>query len=207
MNARKNIKIELTSKCFQGCFKCPRTLLMGQYDVLDLPIKHIRTIINNKPDRIVLMGNLGDPIYHSQFPEIVEMINRSSIPFSIYTVGSGYNEEWWRNIYTVSTNEDNRFVFDVDGLQDTAGTYRKGLSFDQSFTAMCVGASMGKSIRWSFPVLKHNQHQVEEACHLAKEFGIRLEINYSERWDTNDPWKPTISKKEVDNALLKCYTI
>lgn len=205
MNARKNIKIELTSRCFQACSKCPRTLLKGLYAETDIKIEHVQTVINNRPDRIVLCGNLGDPIYHSKFPEIVEMIEKSSIPMSLYTVGSGYNEKWWEDIFTVCTSKDDRFHFDVDGLQDTAGTYRKGLIFDQSFNAMRLGALMGANVTWSFPVLKHNQHQVGDAYNLANKNGIRFVVNYSERWDQKDPWKPTLSKKDVDNLVEQCY--
>jgi len=92
MNALKNIKIELTSKCFQSCSKCPRTLLKGQYNELDLSLEHIQSVINAEPNMITLMGNLGDPIYHSEFPAIVRMINDNDIPFNVFTVGSGYGE-------------------------------------------------------------------------------------------------------------------
>ena len=199
MNALKNIKIELTSKCFQSCFKCPRTLLKGQYSELDLSLDHIQSVINIKPEMITLMGNLGDPIYHSEFPAIVRMINDNDIPFNVFTVGSGYGESWWRDIYTVCNNK-NKWFFDVDGIE-TAGTYRRGLVFEQAWTAMQVGAELGKNINWSFPVLKHNQHEVGAAKQLANKHGINFRINYSERWDANDPWKPTISKKDVDKAI------
>lgn len=201
MNALKNIKIELTSKCFQSCSKCPRTLLKGQYSELDLPLQHIQTIIDTKPKLITLMGNLGDPIYHSQFLEIVQLINTADIPMHVFTVGSGYGETWWNDIYTVCKHKDNKWFFDVDGLEHTAGTYRRGLVFEQSFAAMRIGAELGKNINWSFPVLKHNQHEVATAKHLANKYGINFRINYSERWDINDPWKPTISKKDIDTAL------
>ena len=201
MNALKNIKIELTSKCFQSCSKCPRTLLKGTYSELDLPLHHIKTILDTQPSMITLMGNLGDPIYHSQFPEIMALIEKANTPFNIFTVGSGYSEQWWRDIYTVSKNKNNKWFFDVDGLEHTAGTYRRGLVFEQSFAAMRIGAELGKNINWSFPVLRHNQHEVVAAKNLANKYGITFRINYSERWDKNDPLKPTIAKKDIDKAI------
>ena len=201
MNALKNIKIELTSKCFQSCSKCPRTLLRGTYSELDLPLHHIKAIVDTQPNMITLMGNLGDPIYHSQFPEIVALIDKANIPFNIFTVGSGYGEQWWRDIYTVSKNKNNKWFFDVDGLEHTAGTYRRGLVFEQSFAAMRIGAELGKNINWSFPVLRHNQHEVVAARDVANKYGITFRVNYSERWDKNDPLKPTIAKKDIDKAI------
>ena len=71
--------------------------------------------------------------------------------------------------------------------------------------AMRLGALMGANVTWSFPVLKHNQHQVGDAYNLANKNGIRFVVNYSERWDQKDPWKPTLSKKDVDNLVEQCY--
>lgn len=199
MSALKNIKIkiELTSKCKQGCFKCPRTLLKGLYEEIDISLDYIKTICEAQPEKILLMGNLGDPIYHSKFPEIIKMIDQYNIPFNAYTVGSGYDENWWRDVYNSYNTEESYWFFDIDGTEETAGTYRFGLNFKEAFTAMNLGVNMGKNITWVFPVLKHNQNEIQKAKDLSQQYGINFRINYSERWDKDDPWKPTISLKDI----------
>ena len=199
MNALKNIKIELTSKCTCACFKCPRTILKGLYDELELPVEHVKKVLDLTPRRIYFMGNLGDPIYHTRFPEIISMTNEYNTPFNVHTVGSGYDENWWRNVYNAYDNDQSNWVFTLDGLRFTAGKYRVGLVYDETFTAMRLGAELGKNITWQFIVLRHNQHDIEEAKRLADEHGINIRIDFNERWDGNDdPWKPTISKKDID---------
>jgi hypothetical protein len=101
-------------------------------------------------------------------------------------------------------------VFTLDGLKDTAGTYRRGLVYDQTFNAMRLGTELGKNITWQFIVLRHNQHQIKEVKKLAKEHKIRLRIEFNERWDGNDdPWKPTTSKtfsNTINKYLNKMLT-
>ena len=199
MNAPSKIKIELTSKCTCACFKCPRTILKGLYDELEISVENVKKVLDMNPKRIYFMGNLGDPIYHSRFPEIISMTNDYKIPFNVHTVGSGYDESWWRDVYNAYDNDQSNWVFTLDGLKHTAGKYRVGLVYDETFTAMRLGAELGKNITWQFIVLRHNQHDITEAKRLANEHGINLRIDFNERWDGNDdPWKPTISKKDID---------
>jgi len=194
MNALKNIKIELTSKCNQSCVKCPRTILKGTYNEVDISLDHIQTICEAQPEKIIFMGNLGDPVYHSQFREVIHLTDRYNIPFSVYTSGSGFKKAWWKDIYNSYNTENGQWFFDIDGTEKTAGTYRVGLSFEESFTAMSLGASMNKNITWIFPVLRHNQNEIQKANDLANELGIGFRANYRVSnqwtWDKNDPWKP-----------------
>jgi len=199
MNAPSKIKIELTSKCTCACFKCPRTILKGLYDELEISVDNVKKVLDMNPKRIYFMGNLGDPIYHTRFPEIISMTNEYNIPFNVHTVGSGYDENWWRDVYNAYDNDQSNWVFTLDGLKSTAGKYRVGLVYDETFNAMRLGAKLGKNIMWQFIVLRHNQHDITEAKRLADEHGINLRIDFNERWDGNDdPWKPTISKKDID---------
>ena len=57
MNALTNVKIELTSKCTCACFKCPRTILKGLYDELELSIDSVKQVLETQPKR---MGRNGE---------------------------------------------------------------------------------------------------------------------------------------------------
>ena len=112
----------------------------------------------------------------------------------MYTVGSGFKKDWWKNIYNSYNTENCKWFFDVDGTEKTAGTYRVGLNFEESFTAMSLGASMNKNIKWIFPVLRHNQNEIQKASDLANKIGISFFANHQVSnqwtWDKDDPWKP-----------------
>lgn len=198
MNALKNVYLELSSKCVCACPKCPRTILKGLYQERDLPISHIKQILDAGPTHVSLLGNLGDPIYHDQFPEVIQLMHTYNQAFTVYTVGSGYGESWWRDVYNSYDNEHSSWVFSVDGTKASAGVYRKGLNFDQSFLAMKTGAELNKKISWQYIVFSHNQEYIVEAKQLAKQLGITLRIDFNEKWDgDSDHWKPTKSKSQL----------
>ena len=88
----------------------------------------------------------------------------------LHTNGSGKTEKWWRELYSMLDPERDRVVYGVDGLNDTAHMYRKFAKFDDSITAMKIGAEYGMRLNeWQFIVFKFNQHQVQQARQMAKE--------------------------------------
>ena len=196
MNVPTNVFLELSSKCVCACPKCPRTILKGLYKEKDIPIEFVEQSLQLKPKRIYFLGNLGDPIFHSQFPEIIKMCDRYDQPFNVHTVGSAYNEEWWRDVYNSYTNKKSHWIFTLDGLKYNAGTYRKGLVFDKTFDAMKIGAELGKNIEWQYIVFKHNQDDIDQVKDICKDLGIKLRVVFNDKWDNNDPYEPTISEKD-----------
>jgi len=193
MNVLDHVKIELSSKCKCACFKCPRTILKGLYDETEISVEYVKQVVELKPKRVVLMGNLGDPIYHSKFPEIIKMFNDHSQPFNVHTVGSGYDKEWWKNVYNLYEDRkrfSNKWTFTLDGLEKTAGKYRVGLNYNEVLDAMCLGAELGKRIAWDFIVLKHNEDDIEKVKTLSDKYGFQLNIHYNDRWHVTDAWKP-----------------
>lgn len=201
MNALRNVYLELSSKCVCACPKCPRTIMKGLYEEKDLSMDIIEQIIRAQPEKVHLLGNLGDPIYHDRFIDIIRMLGDSKIQFNVYTVGSGFNEDWWRDVYSSYQDvghEKNTWVFSVDGVGKSAGIYRKGLNFEQSFAAMRLGRELKKKIKWQYIVFSSNQDDIPEAKRLAESYGIDLRIDFNEKWDSeSDEWKPTKSRSEL----------
>lgn len=174
--------------------------MKGLYNETDLSLDHIQSVLNAKPAHVYLLGNMGDPIYHSDFPKIIKMMGDYNQPFTVYTMGSGFSKTWWQEVYESYTDlaGNSKWVFSVDGVQGSAGVYRQGLNFEQSFSAMKLGAELKKKISWQYIVFSHNQEYINKAKSLATQFDIELKVDFNIKWDNeDDPWKPTKSKKEL----------
>ena len=156
---------------------------------------------------------MGDAIYNPHLIDIVKYLKENSKSTEgqeiwLHTNGSGKTEEWWREYFSLLDPERDRVIFGVDGLKDTAHLYRKYHRFDDSITAMKIGAEYKMRLNeWQFIVFKHNEHQVDEARQMAKDIGIRFFIIKSERWtfddkgQLNDPMMP--SNKWLPKAFVK----
>lgn len=183
------VHFELTRRCLLECPKCPRTDLKGNMQITDLPLSVVQTVIETgKYKKVLLSGNLGDPLYHPDLINIVKYFNTKDVFFIMATNGSGKKLDWWKEFYNSYTH--GKIVFGVDGLKDTAHLYRKNINFDDSINAMKLGARLGKQIVWQFIPFSFNEHQVEAAHALANEYGISFKLRLSDRWNTNDPMKP-----------------
>ena len=187
------LHIELTSRCRLSCPNCERTRYKGEYKIRDLPLELVfRLVANPKFKKIMLSGTLGDPIYHPHFLEVVKKIKQSDKELKIATNGSGKKLEWWEEIFNLLDSRDT-VCFGLDGLQDTAHLYRVNTNFLQVFKAMKLGAAINRAvIEWQFIPFNFNQHQIEEAKQLAKEYGIKFTIIKSGRFRPDDPLLPDI---------------
>lgn len=185
----EKVHFELTRRCLLECPKCPRTDLKGNMQITDLPVDIVKSVIQTgKYKKALLSGNLGDPLYHPQLIDIIKFFNEQRVFFIMATNGSGKKLDWWKNFYNSYT--DGKIVFGVDGLKDTAHLYRKNINFDDSMSAMKLGAQMGKQIVWQFIPFSFNEHQVEAAQALADTHGITFKLRLSDRWNDADPLRP-----------------
>ena len=186
----EKVHFELTRRCLLECPKCPRTDLKGNMQITDLPVDIVKTVVQTgNYKKVLLSGNLGDPLYHPQLIDIIKFFNEPRVFFIMATNGSGKNLDWWKNFYNSYT--DGKIVFGVDGLKDTAHLYRKNINFDDSMSAMKLGSQMGKQIVWQFIPFSFNEHQVEAAQALADTYGITFKLRLSDRWNDADPLRPT----------------
>jgi len=116
-------------------------------------------------------GSLGDPIYHSEFLQIIRYFVKNNIGLiNIETNGTGRPKKFWKELASM-LRPDDCFYFSIDGLEDTNHIYRKGAKWDQIMEAVSIIKGHA-SLWWKFIVFKHNQHQIEEAKKRATELGF-----------------------------------
>ena len=71
----------------------------------------------------------------------------------------------------------------MDGLEDTNGIYRIGVDYNKVVANMRAFIDGGGRAIWKFVTFKWNEHQVEQAEALSKEYGC---YKFQQDWDVND---------------------
>jgi len=189
------LHMELTSRCSLACAYCPRTIekiknvdlcMDVVYDVLETPsIK-----------RIITIGTYGDSIFYPHYPEFLDAVAESGLEsYKATLAATGRQAAYWDDIvkrFAVIRNTGiiAEAEFSIDGLEDTCAIHKVGQRWGEIIYAMRAMVAAGIHTRWKFIPFKHNEHQIDEARSLAKQFGVQFRIHNSERFFKNDPNKP-----------------
>ena len=173
------IHLEITSKCQASCPMCARNIQGG----VDNPFMTLAEItldqfkewfpreFINQLDRLILCGNLGDPIIAKDTVEILEYCRSVNphIHFSMNTNGSARDFNFWKSIAELGVV----VRFGLDGLEDTHSIYRKGTNFNKIITNATTFIQHGGHAVWDMLVFAHNQHQIEQCRELSKQLGFK----------------------------------
>jgi MoaA/NifB/PqqE/SkfB family radical SAM enzyme len=175
----KTIHLEITQNCQASCPMCDRNqnggALNPHINLDELTINDVKNIFT--PDFIsqlstmYMCGNLGDPIVARDTLEVFEYFrsNNPKMWLSMNTNAGARDENWWQELAKIY-GRMGAVIFSVDGLQDTNHIYRQGVVWENVERSMRSFTSAGGRGRWDFLIFDHNQHQVEEAERLSKEW-------------------------------------
>lgn len=155
---------------------------------------------------ISLCGDHGDPIYHTQFHEVLRLLQTiKGDPYDpgimLATNGSHRNEEWWKKTGSLLKRKD-KVIFGVDGLRDTNHLHRRGSDWDSIMLAMeTLRKHSQVRVQWQWILFNHNQHQIKDGMKLAQDLGLdRFFVVESARY--NQGMEPTISIEEALAAAV-----
>jgi MoaA/NifB/PqqE/SkfB family radical SAM enzyme len=177
----KTIHLEVTQNCQAACPMCNRNQSGGvinpHINLNELTLEDCKTIF--KPDFIkqlntmFMCGNLGDPIIAKDSLEIFKYFreHNSNMWLSMNTNAGARDKIWWTELSNTFGN-NGTVIFSVDGLKDTNHIYRQGVSWKSVRRSMQAFISAGGRARWDFLVFSYNQHQVEQAEQLSKDWGF-----------------------------------
>ena len=198
---------EVSGKCTLQCPRCPRTEAdpvpwINKELSLDF-FKNLLTeeLLRNQVRRLTFCGDIGDPIYASEFIEIVEYIKSVNPRIHIFTItnGSYRKPDWWKRFAAVS-NEFDTINFSIDGYNHaTNNLYRVNSDWEsimQGMQIMCQESSV--YVNWASIVFSFNQDNLNTIRQLAKDIGCDgLQLTYSTKfgskygnYGTNDPLEP-----------------
>jgi len=173
----KTVHLELSSKCVLKCPRCPRTEL--DLDTLNQEVTlanfksgfPVETI--NKIEHFIFCGDIGDPIYATEFLEIIKYVKQTSTSrIRIITNGSYKRTEWWQKLGQL-LNYNDQVTFSVDGWDNASNNlYRVNSDFDSIVLGIkTLRANSKCSIQWSAIYFAFNQHKISDIRAFAKSLG------------------------------------
>lgn len=179
-NQLQQVHLEITNNCQASCPMCNRNINGG----LDNPLikiqnwtfeefKQIMTPLFTQIYGYYFCGNFGDPILNNDLISMCRYSTRiaPNVKITIHTNGGARTPEWWIDL-AGALPDNHSVVFALDGLEDTHHLYRVGTSFDNIVRNAKSFIRAGGKAEWVFIRFKHNEHQVEQARQLAKEWGF-----------------------------------
>jgi len=121
---------------------------------------------------IDLVGLVGEPVAHPKIMEIIDMIYkyRPNAAINLHTNGGLKTEKFYYDLGQ-KFNKWSVVKFALDGLEDTLGIYRIGVSYTKAVANMRAFIAGGGRGKWKMVIFPWNEHQVEEANRRAIEYG------------------------------------
>ena len=175
----RNIEFELTNRCNAACPLCSRTGknkgalsdTVHNSGWKDIPVDIHKSVLDcldwSSVDAIDYGGCFGDPLMHPQILQILK--NGEGLYQEVQTNASLQTQKFWKESAKI---ENLRMWFHLDGLHDTNHLYRRLTDWKKIERNAKTFLDAGGKGSWVFIVFKHNEHQVEEARELSKQWGF-----------------------------------
>lgn len=189
------LHVEVTSRCTLACPRCERTNFMDKFgknnfSINDIDIDNFIKFIDFKVDSINFCGNLGDPIYHKNFLQLVKLTKNRTNSINITTNGSRRNKSWWNELVSILDERD-ELTFSVDGTPKNFTNYRINADWDSIKTGIDVCTSSKVTTTWKYIPFSFNEDNINEAQQLSNDLGIdNFKLDPSDRWNVNDNLRP-----------------
>lgn len=183
---------EVSGKCTLKCPRCPRNEAdpvpwINKELNLDF-FKNLLTpeLLKNTVRRITMCGDVGDPIYASEYLDIIAYIKQHNPKIHVYTItnGSYRKPQWWREFAKVS-NEYDTVNFSVDGYDDQSNNlYRLGSDWNSIMTGMDVMCNESTAfVYWATILFSFNQDYLDRIKQQASDIGCDgVQLTYSTKF-------------------------
>lgn len=177
----KTVHLEVTQNCQASCPMCDRNQNGGainpHINLDELTLEDCQLIFPpefiKQLKSMYMCGNYGDPIIAKDTLEIFKYFRQHNptMWLSMNTNAGARDAKWWAELANIYGRMGS-VIFSVDGLEDTNHIYRQGVNWDSVKRSMQSFINAGGRARWDFLIFEHNQHQVETAEALSKEWGF-----------------------------------
>lgn len=198
----RQLHLELTNRCNASCPMCSRTIVpVTQNNNLSFDL--IKQSIDSSSFKLInYCGNDGDPLMAS---DLIPIINYFAPTLQyIHTNGSLQSKKFWINLAKIPNLI---VIFAIDGAcAESHEKYRVDTKFKKILNNAKIFNEAGGTSWWQFIVFEHNEHEIEDAQRLAKEYGFnKFELLYSRRNDTESikTIKFIQSKKDFECKSIK----
>jgi MoaA/NifB/PqqE/SkfB family radical SAM enzyme len=183
---------EVSGKCTLKCPRCPRNDAqpvpwLNKELTLDFFKRTLSPeLLQTTVKRITMCGDIGDPIYASEYLEIVEYIKTHNPRVHVFTItnGSYRKSEWWQQFAKIS-NEYDTINFSVDGHDDESNNlYRVGSNWSSIMDGMRIMCDHSSAfVNWATIVFAFNQDHLDQIKQQATDIGCDgVQLTYSTKF-------------------------
>lgn len=167
------ITIELTYKCPLFCKHCYRECSMQRKEFIELDL--IKKIADEMQKMGIIYVQLtgGDPLYHPQFEEIVEVFIEKGIVVTILTSGFYKNEKIF-DFFEKHKKSIAGIQVSIDGLADTHNSIRgRRDSYLRSTKFIAKLAKIGYNIDVVTTLIDQKKEEIFQLSKILKEKGVK----------------------------------
>ena len=130
-------------------------------------------------------GQLSDPVHNKYFIDILRLCKTKNVGGTIHNASSLKSKEWY--IEAFKAHPDMRWIFGIDGLPKDSCMYRVNQDGEKLFDIMLESKKHLKTIPvWQYIIFSYNENDIDEAKQIAKDNGVKFNLNYSSKWFTED---------------------
>jgi radical SAM protein with 4Fe4S-binding SPASM domain len=174
-----SMSVEPTTACNLGCPECPSGLKQFTRPTGNLKSADFEKIIQQTQKHLFFLTFYfqGEPYINPAFLDMVHYASERKIYTSTSTNGHFLNDE---NAKKTITSGLNNIIISIDGTtQEIYEKYRIHGSLQKALTGAENLVKWKKELKSSTPhivfqfiVVKHNEHQIQDAIDLAKQVGV-----------------------------------
>lgn len=187
--------LEPSSICALRCPRCPRTEhpdtpWLNQSMSLDF-VKTFLTPerLRHHVQRITMCGDVGDPIYCTDYLDIYRYIKQHNPDVHVFTItnGSGRTAQWWQEFASIANQRDS-INFSIDGYDhDSNNLYRVNSRWESIMSGIRTlrEHNAGVFMNWAMIVFRFNQDHIDHIQQQARDLGFdALQITRSTKFGT-----------------------
>lgn len=202
----RSINVDTTHRCLLQCPFCARQnhqygkefIKQSQQKYGDLKLQHAKEM-GNFWTHISFCGQLSDPIFHTNFIEVISTLGQTSCTkIDIHTTASGKKIDWWEQLVEVTNNipQAMRWVFGIDGIDEKSALHRINQNTSQAIDAMkYVATNTNDEVVWQYIPFRYNEDDIPKAIEIADKYNIKLMILKSGRFsESGNVLEPPMNK-------------
>ena len=142
---------------------------------MDTTLEDFKIAFNNigNVGTVRFYGHVSENVASKDFAKICDFILDRGSHVMVSTNGSLRSTDWWRELGKIYKRDNvSKVAFCLDGLRDELSLYRINANYEKIMENAKAFIDAGGRAEWRMIVFKHNQHQIEEAKEIAKEYGF-----------------------------------
>ena len=193
----KALIIDSNTRCTAECYSCVRQArrnrgLKPSLGDHNMTLDELRKLLPHYVE-YSFGGQMSDPIFNVNFIEMLQLLRDADHVevVSVHTAATSkkLGLDWYKQAY--EANPKARWIFGIDGIDDSSEWHRVNQDSELLFNAMKLGAEMGMLITWQFIVFSYNENDIDTAKQMADDIGVEFQIMLSGRFMRNDVFRPS----------------